>query len=242
VITGAAQGHGPAIAAALAHAGARLAVVGQGVTSLARSLRNAGGLVLAMDADLTSSAELDEMVARTVKAFGRIDILVNNADMDQGSEFQPEELPHDIWNRVLDTNLNGAFFCTQAIGRQMIAQGHGGRVIHIASISGLVVNRVRDKHPLAYCVSQAGIIMLTKVLAVEWAQYRIGVNAIAPGYFQGDTLEREIASPHTLTADIPMQRLGGPQDLAGAVMYLASDASSFVTGHVLLVDGGYTVW
>ena len=242
VVAGAAQGHGPAIARALAQAGAQLVVVDKGVGRVARSIRNAGGLVLAMDANLTSAEDLDNMVSKTVKAFNHIDILVNNADMDQGSEYQPEDLPHETWSRVLDVNLNGAFYCTQSIGRQMIAQGNGGKIIHIASISGLVVNRIQGVHPLSYCVSQAGIIMLTKVLAVEWAKHGIGVNAIAPGYFQDAEQAGESSGEASLTDDIPVGRLGAPQDLAGAVMYLASDASSFVTGHVLRVDGGYTVW
>jgi len=243
VVTGAARGHGPAIARALAQAGAQLVVVDTHVASVARSIRNAGGLALAMNIDLTCTEELDEMVTKTVKAFGNIDILVNNADMDQGGEYLPQALPLETWKQVLDINLNGAFYCTQSIGRQMIAQGNGGKIIHVASISGLVVNRIQGQHSLAFCVSQAGIIMLTKVLAVEWAEHGIGVNAIAPGYFQ-DTAHAPAKSPgaRALTEDIPMGRLGAPEDLAGAVMYLASDASNFVTGHVLLVDGGYTVW
>ena len=123
----------------------------------------------------------------------------------------------------------------------MICQG-GGKIINMASMSGIVVNRLTDRHPLPYCVSKAGVIMLTKVLAVEWAKHNINVNAIAPTFFKTEILYPDPEIQAEMVNAIPMGRLGEPADLAGTVVYLASDASDFVTGHVLLVDGGYTAW
>ncbi len=140
-----------------------------------------------------------------------------------------------------DLQADGAKETAQAIGRQMIKQKKG-KIINIASISGFVVNRLTNRHPLSYFVSKAGIIMLTKVLAAEWAQYNITVNAIALAYMKTDIINPDPKIQAEMVYNIPMGRLGEANDLNGAVVYLASNESDFITGHVLTVDGGYTVW
>jgi NAD(P)-dependent dehydrogenase (short-subunit alcohol dehydrogenase family) len=169
-------------------------------------------------------------------------VLVNNAGISRGAEYPPECLPHEIWDQVLSVNLRGSFFCAQAVGKHMIAQGKGGSIINMASIAGSVVLRVRDRHPLAYSVSKAGVMMMTKVLAAEWAQHNIRVNAIAPAYMKTAIIHPDPRSQEQMIRDTPLRRLGLPEDLAGSVIYLASEASAYVTGHVLFVDGGYTIW
>ena len=133
------------------------------------------------------------------------------------------------------------FLCCRQVGKVMIKQRRG-KIINLASIAGLVVNRLTDRHPLAYCVSKAGVIMLTKVLASEWARYNINVNAIAPTYFKTSIIYPDARIQAEMIRDIPMGRLGRPEEVGGTVIYLSSSASDFVTGHTLLVDGGYTVW
>lgn len=244
VVTGAARGLGQAMVTTLAEAGARLVIVdinGRGAQAAATALHASGYDALPLAIDVTQPAGVDRMVQETLGAYGRIDILVNSAGINEGGEFPPEDLGLDIWDAVLAANLTGVFLCAQAVGRQMIRQG-GGKIINMASISGIIVNRLTDRHPLPYCVSKAGVIMLTKVLAVEWARYHINVNAIAPTYFNTEILHPDPKVQAEMVNAIPMGRLGEPAELAGTVVYLASEASNFVTGHVLLVDGGYTAW
>ena len=244
IVTGAARGLGRAMAHALAEAGARLVIVDivpDGAEATATALQSAGHHALPLTVDVTQPADVERMIRETVEAHNRIDILVNNAGINRGGEFPPEDLGQEIWDAVLEANLTGVFLCAQAAGRQMICQG-GGKIINMASMSGFIVNRLTDRHPLAYCVSKAGVIMLTKVLAVEWARHHINVNAIAPTYFDTGILHPDPEIQAEMMYHIPMGRLGQPVELAGTVVYLASDASDFVTGHALLVDGGYTAW
>jgi NAD(P)-dependent dehydrogenase (short-subunit alcohol dehydrogenase family) len=244
LVTGAARGLGQAMATALAEAGAHLVIVdinSQGIQSTASALRSSGHDVLALTVDVTQPVDVNQMVQQALEVFGRVDILVNNAGINRGGEFLPENLGLEIWYAVLAVNLTGAFLCAQAVGQQMIRQG-GGKIINISSMSGIVVNRLSDRHPLAYSVSKAGVIMLTKVLAVEWAKHNINVNAIAPTYFNTEMLHPNPEIQAEMISAIPLGRLGQPAELAGTVVYLASDASNFVTGHVLVVDGGYTAW
>ena len=244
IVTGAARGLGRAMATALAEAGAQIAIAdvnGPGTEAAAAALRSAGYAALPLTVDVAQPADVERMVQETLAAHGRIDILVNNAGINRGGEFPPEDLGRDIWDAILEVNLTGAFLCAQAVGRQMIRQG-GGKIVNVASMSGLVVNRLTDRHPLPYCVSKAGVIMLTKVLAVEWARHHVNVNAIAPTYFRTEILHPDPRIQAEMVNDIPMGRLGEPAELGGTVVYLASEASNFVTGHVLLVDGGYTAW
>ena len=244
IVTGAARGLGQAMAEALAEAGARLVIAdvdSAGAESAAAALQSAGHDALPLTVDVTQRADVERMVSETLEAYERIDILVNNAGINRGGKFPPEDLGLEIWDAVLEANLTGVFLCAQAAGRQILRQG-GGKIINMASMSGIIVNRLTDRHPLPYSVSKAGVIMLTKVLAGEWARQRINVNAIAPTYFETEILHPDPIIQAEMAHYIPMGRLGQPAELAGTVGYLASQASDFVTGHTLLVDGGYTAW
>ena len=244
IITGAAQGLGKAMALAFAEAGAHVVCADinmEGARETARQIKDFDQESLAVRLDVTSSEEIERMVEETVLRFGKIDILVNNAGINLGGEFPPETLQRGYWDKTLDVNLTGPFLCAQATGRQMIRQ-RKGKIINMASMSGLVVNRLTDRHPISYCVSKAGIIMLTKVLAVEWARYNINVNAIAPTYMKTTMIHPDPKIQQEMIRDIPLNRLGQPEDLKGTAVYLASPASDFVTGHTLLIDGGYTAW
>lgn len=244
IVTGAARGLGSAMALALAEAGADIVCVDVDIDEAKKTtekIRKLGKDSLSLKVDVGSVKDVKQMTEQTVEKIGHIDILVNNAGIHIGGDFSPEDLDKKYWDRTLNVNLTGAFLCSQAVGRQMINQKKG-KIINIASMSGMVVNRLTNRHPLSYCVSKAGLIMLTKVLAVEWAKYNINVNAIAPTYTRTAILHPDPEIQAEMFRDIPMGRLGEPEDLRGAVVYLAADSSDFVTGHTLLVDGGYTAW
>jgi NAD(P)-dependent dehydrogenase (short-subunit alcohol dehydrogenase family) len=245
IVTGAARGLGRAMALALAGAGAGVCVADRnadGAAQVAGEIQAMGRPSLALRCEVADATSVQSMVEATAGALGGVDILVNNAGINRGGEFPPERLSQEIWDDVLQVNLTGVFLSAQAAGRWMIERGRPGKIINMASISGLVVNRLTDRHPLPYCVSKAGVIMLTKVLAVEWAKHHINVNAIAPTYFRTEMIHPDPNIRAEMVRDTPMHRLGEPYDLAGSVLYLASSASDFVTGHTLFVDGGYTAW
>lgn len=244
VVTGAAQGLGEVMALALAEAGADIVCVDmniEGVRKTAKAVKKHKSRAFPLKVDISSQEDIKRMVKTAIRKFGRIDILVNNAGIHIGGDFPPEKLYRKFWDRTLEVNLTGTFLCSQAVGRQMIEQKKG-KIINIASMSGIVVNRLSNRHPLSYCVSKAGVIMLTKVLAAEWAKYNITVNSIAPAYMKTAILHPSPEIRAEMVRDIPTGRLGKPEDLKGAVVYLASEESNFVTGHTLFVDGGYTVW
>jgi NAD(P)-dependent dehydrogenase (short-subunit alcohol dehydrogenase family) len=180
-------------------------------------------------------------VAETVQRLGGLHVLVNNAGVTSRSPF--EDLPLEDWERALRVNLTGTYLCSKHAARAMIAQG-GGSIVNMASISALVGNRGGDNSH--YCATKGGVIALTRSLAVEWARHKIRVNALAPGYCvtpMTDRLKlRDPAFYSELVGRVPLGRFGSGQDLAGAIVYLASDASAYVSGSVLVVDGGYTAW
>ena len=245
VITGSGRGLGRAMAEALAEAGANLVLwdVNPPDLQAARdAIANQGVGVLDAVVDVTSAEAVQSAIDVATKRFGQIDVLVNNAGVTTGSPF--EDLPQEDWERVLAVNLGGVFQCSKWIGQRMITDGVVGSIINIASISGLIGNRGGNNSH--YCATKGGVIALTRSLAVEWAPHRIRVNAIAPGYFvtpMTDRLkERDAGFYQELIDRVPLGRFGEPSDLAGAVVYLASPASSFITGHVLVIDGGYTAW
>jgi len=245
VITGAGRGLGRAMALALAGAGAHVSIwdVNQeDVESAAADITASGGTALPLVVDVTNSQQVEKAIEQVVREFGGLHAIVNNAGVTSGSPF--EELSEEDWARVLGVNLTGMFLCAKYAGRQMIKQGRGGSVINVASISGLVGNRGGNN--THYCTTKGGAIALTRSLAVEWAPHRIRVNAIAPGYFvtpMTDRLKNRDAEFYQELIDrVPLGRFGQPEDLAGAVVFLAGDASTFVSGHILVVDGGYTAW
>ena len=166
---------------------------------------------------------------------------MNNAGTTWGAS--PEEMPLEGWQKVVDVNLTGAFLCSQAVGRVLIDQGDGGRIVNIASVAGLAGAPAEVMNTIVYHATKGGLIAFTRDLAWKWARHGITVNAIAPGWFPSDmsgyVLERHA---ETLKRHIPLGRFGGPHDLEGVVVFLASDASAYVTGHTLVVDGGESAW
>lgn len=245
IVTGAGRGLGRAMTLALAQAGAHLVVVdvtGDSVEAVAEEVRALGRRALPAAVDVGDSLQVRQAIEQVVHHFGRVHVLVNNAGVTSNSPF--EELDEADWERVLQVNLTGVFHCIKWVGRQLIGQGTGGSIVNIASMSGLIGNRGGNN--THYCATKGGVIALTRSLAVEWAPHGIRVNAIAPGYFVSPMTERvRQRDPdfyQELIDRVPLGRFGKGQDLAGAVVYLASEASAFVSGHILVVDGAYTAW
>jgi NAD(P)-dependent dehydrogenase (short-subunit alcohol dehydrogenase family) len=245
IVTGAGRGLGQAMANALAQAGAAVAVFdvnGEDANAAVAEIRSFGGQALAVAIDVTDRQQVQAGIQTVVETFGGVDVLVNNAGVTSRSPF--EDLEEDDWERILHVNLGGIYQCSRWVARRLIADQKPGSIINIASISGLVGNRGGlNSH---YCATKGGVIALTRSLAVEWASNYIRVNAIAPGYFVTPMTDRlkniNRAFYDELVGRVPLGRFGEGSDLAGAVIYLASQASIFVTGHVLVIDGGYTAW
>lgn len=238
LVTGASRGIGQALAAALAGAGADVAVTARDAASLEETVAAIDALgrkAVPLAQDVRDVAGSRVAVARAADELGGLDILVNNAGYE---EVTPSlDIEEAVWDRVVDTNLKGAFFMAQAAARQMQA-GRGGAIINLASLTSYV--GVPTAVP--YGASKAGIIGMTNALATEWASLGIRVNAVAPGYFRTamtDVFYRDSAWQASMLAKIPLGRFGGMNDLAGAVIFLASDASAYITGQCIPVDGGY---
>ena len=242
LITGAARGLGFAMARALGEFGARLALFDINKAALqtaAETLSKDGFEVLILDGDVTNIDDVTKCIENVVNKYNSLDIVVNNAGI--AYECPAEEMSLQQWQRVMDVNLTGVFLVSQAAGRQMIKQKKGN-IINIASMSGSIVNVPQPQ--CAYNASKAGVILLTKSLASEWAQHNIRVNSISPGYMNTDLTANYLQNPNYgqyWNSLIPMNRVGEPRELDGLVVYLASDASSYVTGSNILIDGGYTV-
>ena len=238
IITGGSVGLGRQMADGLAGMGASLVLCArkkERCEQAAAELRSAGVQVLALACDVKDPASIQKVADATLENFGRIDILINNAGTSWGAPVETMTL--EQWNKVIETNLTGTFLFSQAVGRAMIAQRRG-KIINIASVAGL-----RGSSPkfsaIGYSSSKGGVIIFTKDLACKWGMHNIQVNAIAPGWFPTDMSEKVIErNKESLLAGIPLGRFGGPQDLKGAAIFLASSASDYVTGHTLVVDGG----
>ena len=209
------------------------------VERIAAEIVRNGGKAAAVVADTSDRASCQHLIDQTISKFGKLNVLVNNAGIDSISP--AEDLTDDAWERVVNTNLKGYFICSQLAARQMLAQGSGGSIVNNSSICSIIgVNGLT-----VYSATKGGVNQLTRVMAVEWAKRGIRVNAIAPGYF--DNIMQDATAEHAssdkqkqVIAFTPMGRRGQPEELIGPVIFLASEASSYVTGAILFVDGGYT--
>ena len=242
IISGGSMGLGRQMAEGLAEMGANLVLCArkkERCEAAAESLRRLGVEVLALGCDVKDKSSIDEVVEKTLARFGRIDILINNAGVSWRAPI--EEMTLDQWDKVLSTNLTGTFLFCQAVAKPMTAQ-KSGKIINIASVAGLGGGSA-ELQAIGYHASKGGVIAFTKDLACKWAQHNIQVNAIAPGWFPTHMSEWVIEHrKESLLSKIPLGRFGSDHDLKGAAIFLASNASSYVTGHVLVVDGGQTAW
>jgi NAD(P)-dependent dehydrogenase (short-subunit alcohol dehydrogenase family) len=235
IVTGGGSGIGRQMAEGLAEAGAELVLCARRIERCEEAAAAMPTRAIALRCDVSDKASVDEVVQRTVAEFGRVDILVNNAGTVWGSP--PEDIPLEGWQKVVDVNLTGVFLCAQAAGRVMIERG-GGKIVNIASVAGLHGAPAEVMDALPYNATKGGVISLTRDLAWKWARHDINVNAIAPGWFPSEMSNFVLDRNPDLASRIPLGRFGGTDDLKGAVVFLASRASDYVTGHTLVVDGG----
>jgi NAD(P)-dependent dehydrogenase (short-subunit alcohol dehydrogenase family) len=241
IVTGASRGLGEEMAEGLAEAGAALMICARREQWLTPTLERFRGLGFRADgmlADVSKPLDVQAVVDRAMTVYGRIDILVNNAGVTWGA--RPEVMPLDKWQNVIDVNLTGAFLFAQAAGREMLKREYG-RIINIASIAGLH-SSVHGPHYAPYAASKAALIGLTRELAASWGRQNIRVNAIAPGFFHSRLADPAIplAEP-SIKASSPIPRVGAEGELKGVCVFLASDASNYITGQTIVVDGGRTI-
>ena len=244
VVTGAERGIGLAIASGFAKCGANIIVAGlmdEEFSNAQEKITAYGVQCCCIHTDVSDEASVKNMVAFVKEKFGRIDILVNNAGINKLAP--AEEMPLEVWQRIINVNLTGPFLVCREVGSLMIEQG-GGNIVNIASMSGLVVNPLPQQQ-CAYNSSKAGVIMLTKCLANEWAERGIRVNAIAPGFTRTPLTKKRLDTPGDPAVKkwiegTPMNRVADPEEMVGLALYYASDLSTFTTGTCMPIDGGYT--
>lgn len=239
IVTGGGKGIGRQMAQGLAEAGANVVLCARQAErceQAAAELEQLGVRALGLGCDVRDPEQVRAVVGRTVDDFGSVDILVNNAGVVWGAT--AEEMPLEGWQKVVDVNLTGVFLFSQAAGRTMI-DGSGGSIVNIASVAGLHGAPAEIANSVVYHATKGGVISFTRDLAWKWARHGIRVNAIAPGWFPSDMANLVLeAMGDELLPRVPLGRFGGPEDLKGPVVFLASDAAAYVTGHTLVVDGG----
>ncbi|MFW5912038.1 MAG: SDR family NAD(P)-dependent oxidoreductase [Candidatus Hadarchaeota archaeon] len=238
IVTGASRGLGKATSVGLAESGADIVAVDVlDLRETIEKVEDTGRSCLGVEADVRNKGEVFSMVNDALEEFGGIDILVNNAGINI---IEPtDEMSEETWDRVMDVNLKGAFFCCQAVGKYM-KKGKDGKIVNVSSINA----EFAFPYSAAYNASKAGMVMLTRTLAYEWGKYNINVNAVCPGFMQTSMLD-EIHEVADLTEEriekVPLGKFARPEDIVGTIVYLSSEASDYVTGHSLFVDGGWTV-
>jgi len=240
LITGSSRGIGKELAIGFAKEGAEVVINGRNqdkAKAVAKEVESLGVRSMAIGADVSLSQDVTRMVEEAINAFGRIDLLVNNAGINPFI-LEAEKIKEEGWDQVLDVNLKGVFLCCQAVGKKMIQQG-GGKIINISSAAGIL----GEQGLLPYCVSKAGVMVLTRILAYEWSRYNIFVNAIAPGVIAGGMntpiLNKEILVSG-LIQQVPLKRLGNPEEIVKIALFLASEDSSYINGTTIVADGGMT--
>lgn len=243
VVTGGATGIGFQMAVGLAEAGSNLVICSRKLENCeqaAHEIEKLGVKALAVGCDVTKAGQVEAMKESTLKKFGRVDTLVNNAG--RAWVAPPEEMPLERWQQVFDLNITAPFLCAQVLGREMI-RAKRGKIINIASIAGLVGRNPQAYNSVAYGASKGALVNFTRDLAVKWAQHNIQVNAICPGFFVTPINQKLYEkNRENIDREIPLGRTGGPDDLKGMAVLLASDASNFITGAIIPVDGGAVAW
>jgi NAD(P)-dependent dehydrogenase (short-subunit alcohol dehydrogenase family) len=243
VVTGGATGLGLQMATGLAEAGSHIVVCSrklENCEAAAQQIAKLGVQALAVACDVTKPEQVEAMKEATLKKFGRVDILVNNAGRAWAAP--PEDTPLERWQQVFDLNITAPFLCAQVLGREMIKQKRG-KIVNIASIAGLVGRNPRAYSSISYSASKGALVNFTRDLAVKWAQHNIQVNAICPGFFVTPLNQKLYEkNKENIDREIPLGHTGGADDLKGMAVLLASDASNFITGAVIPVDGGSTAW
>lgn len=241
IVTGAGRGIGRALAIGLAEAGADVALLSrtrEDLNETAAIIHSLERKALVLQTDVTKREEVQQAIRQVVNEWGTIDILVNNAGMNIRTKAL--EVTDDQWSTIMDTNLKSAFMVSQEVGKVMKDQGNGGRIISITSVGGQVALRTG----VVYAATKAALIQMTKVLALEWGQYNINVNAIGPWYFKTPLTEKLLADQkyvNDILAVTPLKRIGELPELVGPVVFLSSDAGDYVHGQTLFVDGGMTI-
>ncbi len=241
IVTGGSRGLGQEMAEGLAEAGCALVLCArrdEWLTPTVDEFRKRGFKVEGVKCDVAKAADVQAVVDKAIAAFGKVDILVNNAGVTWATE--PEDMPLDKWQKVLDINLTGAFLFSQAAGRDMLKR-QWGRIINVASIAG-IHSSVNGPHYAPYAATKAGLMGLTRELAASWGRKGIRVNAIAPGFFHSRLADAaiEMAEP-SIKASAPIPRIGAEGELKGVCVFLAADASNYITGQTIVVDGGRTI-
>jgi NAD(P)-dependent dehydrogenase (short-subunit alcohol dehydrogenase family) len=242
IITGGYGGIGRGIAEGLAEAGCHIVICARNYercVEACKKIKKLGVKALPIRCDVTKKDEVDNLVRKTVKEMGGINVLINNAGVE-GKEKPCVDMSEEEWDEIVNTNLKGAFLCSKAAVKEMIKQG-GGKIINVASITAFVVM----ENVSAYCASKGGLVQLTKAMALEFVKYNIQVNAICPGYFS-TPMSRRLYKPEMwrkiARRNVPMGRIGKPQELKGTAVYLASSATDFMTGSCIVIDGGQLIW